>query len=288
MQRKTLVLYNVKAGRGRMRRRIDLVEQLLSEAGFNPTSKLIRFGQNPFEDIEQDINLVVVCGGDGTINYVVNSMRNLNLDYTLAVVPSGTANDFAGALRMSSRIKKAVEQIVTGKERLVDLGRVNDLYFVNVFSFGMFTTTSQHTPDTIKRYMGKAAYLIEGSKELHNREYIPLHIVHDGGELDVNSAITLILNGETAGRFPLARNASVCDGMLDLVLMRKSSLMGEAFAAVKYLVSGNTNEDIIHIRSSKLQISSPLSPLTDVDGQPGPDFPLEIECLPSTLKILAP
>ena len=265
MQRKTLVLYNVKAGRGRMRRRIDLVEQLLSEAGFNPTSKLIRFGQNPFEDIEQDINLVVVCGGDGTINYVVNSMRNLNLDYTLAV-----------------------EQIVTGKERLVDLGRVSDLYFVNVFSFGMFTTTSQHTPDTIKRYMGKAAYLIEGSKELHNREYIPLHIVHDGGELDVNSAITLIFNGETAGRFPLARNASVCDGMLDLVLMRKSSLMGEALAAIKYLVSGNTNEDIIHIRSSRLQISSPLSPLTDVDGQPGPDFPLEIECLPSTLKILAP
>ena len=159
---------------------------------------------------------------------------------------------------------------------------------MNIFSFGLFTTTSQHTPEHLKQHIGKAAYIIEGSKELHHREYIPLHIVHDGGEMDVESVMTLIFNGETAGRFPLARNASVRDGLLDCVLMRKCKTLEGAWAAMKYLVNGKANDEVIHIRSSKLSITSPLSPLTDMDGQPSAEFPLEIECLKGALRVIVP
>ena len=288
MSKKLLLLYNVKAGRGRIRRKMDALEQIFSEAGYTPIPKMLRFGQNPFEGESDDIDLVVICGGDGTINYVVNAMRAMNLDYPIGVIPAGTANDFAGALGVSARTLKAAEQIVKGTEQRVDCGRVNGMYFVNIFSFGMFTTTSQHTPEKIKRHIGKAAYLIEGSKELHNREFIPLHIVHDGGEIDVDSMITLIFNGETAGRFPIARNASIRDGLLDCMIMRKCGTFDGAWAAAKLILLGRENEDIIHIRSKKLQITSPLSPLTDMDGQPSAEFPLEIECLPGNLRIIVP
>ena len=89
--------------------------------------------------------------------------------------------------------------------------------------------------------------MVEGSKELHNREFIPLHIVHDQGQTDIESLITLIFNGETAGRFPLARNASVKDGLLDCVMLRKCKILEGAWSALKYLASGKTNEDIVHI-----------------------------------------
>ena len=288
MSKKLLLLYNVKAGRGRIRRKMDALEQIFSEAGYTPIPKMLRFGQNPFEGESDDIDLVVICGGDGTINYVVNAMRAMNLDYPIGVIPAGTANDFAGALGVSARTLKAAEQIVKGTEQRIDCGRVNGMYFVNIFSFGMFTTTSQHTPEKMKRHIGKAAYLIEGSKELHNREFIPLHIVHDGGEIDVDSMITLIFNGETAGRFPIARNASIRDGLLDCMIMRKCGTFDGAWAAAKLILLGRENEDIIHIRSKKLQITSPLSPLTDMDGQPSAEFPLEIECLPGNLRIIVP
>lgn len=288
MSKKLLLLYNVKAGRGRIRRKMDALEQIFSEAGYTPIPKMLRFGQNPFEGESDDIDLVVICGGDGTINYVVNAMRAMNLDYPIGIIPAGTANDFAGALGVSARTLKAAEQIVKGTEQRIDCGRVNGMYFVNIFSFGMFTTTSQHTPEKIKRHIGKAAYLIEGSKELHNREFIPLHIVHDGGEIDVDSMITLIFNGETAGRFPIARNASIRDGLLDCMIMRKCGTFDGAWAAAKLILLGRENEDIIHIRSKKLQITSPLSPLTDMDGQPSAEFPLEIECLPGNLRIIVP
>ena len=288
MSKKLLLLYNVKAGRGRIRRKMDDLEQIFSEAGYTPIPKMLRFGQNPFEGESDDIDLVVICGGDGTINYVVNAMRAMNLDYPIGIIPAGTANDFAGALGVSARTLKAAEQIVKGTEQRIDCGRVNGMYFVNIFSFGMFTTTSQHTPEKIKRHIGKAAYLIEGSKELHNREFIPLHIVHDSGEIDVDSMITLIFNGETAGRFPIARDASIRDGLLDCMIMRKCGTFDGAWAAAKLILLGRENEDIIHIRSKKLQITSPLSPLTDMDGQPSAEFPLEIECLPGNLRIIVP
>lgn len=288
MDKRVLMLYNVKAGRGRIRRRMDAIESQFVAAGWIPVPKMLRFGENPFDNLEGEYDLVVVCGGDGTINYVVNAMRRKGVDYPLGLIPAGTANDFAGAIGMHRNPIKAAQQIIEGEVEALDCGKVNDLYFVNIFSFGLFTTTSQHTPDNLKHHIGKAAYLIEGSKELHNREYIPLHIVYDEGEMDVESVMTLVFNGETAGRFPLARNASVRDGLLDCVLMRKCGTFEGAWAAVKYLVNGRENEEVVHIRSSKLAITSPLSPLTDMDGQPSAEFPLEIECLKGALRVVVP
>lgn len=286
MDKKLLLLYNVKAGRRQARRKLDAIEQIFSAAGYTPIPKMLRFGENPFDNIQEEISLVVVCGGDGTVNYVLNAMRAKGIDYPLGIIPAGTANDFAGAIGMHSNIIRAAQQIAKGSEHRVDCGVVNGQYFINIFSFGMFTTTSQHTPEHIKRHIGKAAYLIEGSKELHNREFIPLHIVHDNGELDVDSMITLIFNGETAGRIPLARHASINDGMLDCFILRKCNTFSGAWNTTKFLISGNPNDEIMHIRTSKLQITSPLSPLTDMDGQPGPEFPLTIECLPLSLRIV--
>ena len=285
--KRLLLLYNVKAGRNRAYRKLDQIESIFEQGGYSVYSKLIRFGTNPFEGEDNLFDIVVVCGGDGTINYVVNSMCAKGLNYPLGIIPAGTANDFAGALGLSSNVVKAARQIVAGSPKRVDCGRVNGLYFVNILSFGMFTTTSQRTPDKVKRHLGKAAYIIEGSKELHNRESIPLHIEHDGGVTDVDSMITLIFNGETAGKFPLARAASLHDGLLDCVILRKCNIFAGLVSALKYLLVGRPNANIMHLRSSKLKISSPLSPLTDMDGQQCTDLPLDVECLKDLLTVVA-
>ena len=108
--------------------------------------------------------LMVVAGGDGTVNYAVNAMKRKGLDIPIGVIPAGTANDFAGAVGMSREPLEAARQIASGAVDRVDVGRVNDLYFVNIFSFGIFTTTSQRTPDERKHKIGKLAYIIEGSR----------------------------------------------------------------------------------------------------------------------------
>ena len=173
--KRVLILYNGRAGHGRIERKIDAICGVFAEGGWNVIAQALCFGENPFDAVT-DVDLVVICGGDGTINYVVNALKSKGLNLPIGIIPSGTANDFANMLGLSKDAVTAARDILCGVERKVDCGRVNDMWFVNIFSFGLFTTTSQHTSDAVKHRVGKLAYILEGAKELLHHETIPLHI----------------------------------------------------------------------------------------------------------------
>lgn len=284
--KKALFLYNRQSGKGRIGRNVEAVVALFRDAGYVMTPQEIDFGRNPF-DGHRDLALAVVAGGDGTVNYAVNAMKAAGLDLELGVIPAGTANDFAGALGMSHDPLEAARQIAWGEEERIDCGCVNGLYFVNIFSFGVFTTTSQRTPDKRKHRIGKLAYLIEGSKELRTMHGVPLRLVVDGEPFDFNSLMVLIFNGETAGGFRLARGSSVKDGLFDCLLLEKRNFFRSTYSMIRYL-AGGTPKSVRHLRARCIDIVSPVDEPTDVDGQPGAHFPLHVECLPAALRVRVP
>ena len=265
---KALFLYNPAAGRGRIARNVGGIVDIFSENGWELTPEKIDFGRNPF-DAHPDIRMVVAAGGDGTVNYVVNRMRERGLSLELGIIPAGTANDFAGIVGMAKDPLEAARQIVTGEVQALDCGVVNGLHFVNIFSFGIFTTTSQRTPDERKHRLGKLAYIMEGIKELRHMHAIPLHVRTENGEFDFNALMALVFNGETAGGFRLANTSSVRDGIFDCLLLEKRNFLR-------------------HLRAATLQISSPIDEPTDVDGQRGARFPLDVRCLPGLLRVVCP
>ena len=225
------------------------------------------------------------CGGDGTVNYVVNAMKRKGLDIPIGVIPAGTANDFAGAVGMSREPLEAARQIASGAVDRVDVGRVNDLYFVNIFSFGIFTTTSQRTPDERKHKIGKLAYIIEGVKEFRTMHAVPLEIEADGERFDLRSLMVLIFNGETAGGFHLARRSSIKDGLFDCILLEKKNFFRSTLAMCRYLAGGSP-KIVRHLRARRIDIRSSVNEPTDVDGQKGAEFPLHIECLAGGLRVM--
>ncbi len=286
MMRRAAFLYNTQSGRGRIADRAEAIRAVFAEYDYELELLPIDFNKNPFEGREQ-LDLMVVAGGDGTVNFTVNAMRAKGLDIPLGIIPAGTANDFAGALGMSHDPIEAARQIAEGREDRVDCGCVNGLFFVNIFSFGIFTTTSQRTPDERKHRIGKLAYLIEGSKELRTMHAVPLQMVVDGEPFDFNSLMVLIFNGETAGGFRLARGSSVRDGWFDCLLLEKRNFFRAIFAMLRYLLGGSP-KNVRHLRARCIDISSPIDEPTDVDGQPGAKFPLHIECLQGALRIRVP
>ncbi len=286
MLKKALFLYNASSGKGRIKRNIAAIATVFRSHGFTLIPQPIYFDKNPFAGYK-DLQLAVVAGGDGTVNYVVNRMKEAGLDLQIGVIPAGTANDFAGAIGMSSNLLEAARQIASGVEERVDCGCVNGIYFVNVFSFGVFTTTSQRTPDSRKHRIGKLAYLIEGVKEFRSMHAVPLKVRADGKEFGIDSLMVLIFNGETAGGFHLARRSSVRDGMFDVVMLEKRNLLVSTLAMGRYLLGGNPR--IVHrLRARTLDIDSTVNEPTDVDGQRGAEFPLHIECLKDELRVLCP
>ena len=277
-------LYNTQSGKCKIERCTEAVCTVFRAYGYDIKPQLIDFGANPFDGNEQ-IDLMVVAGGDGTVNYVVNAMKNKGLDIPLGVIPAGTANDFAGALGMSRHPLEAARQIASGAVDRVDVGRVNDLYFVNIFSFGIFTTTSQRTPDERKHKIGKLAYIIEGVKEFRTMHAVPLEIEADGERFDLRSLMVLIFNGETAGGFHLARRSSIKDGLFDCILLEKKNFFRSTLAMCRYLAGGSP-KIVRHLRARRIDIRSSVNEPTDVDGQKGAEFPLHIECLAGGLRVM--
>lgn len=284
--KKALFLYNTQSGRGRAGQTAESVKSIFHEYGYELLPREIRFGENPFDGCET-VDLAVAAGGDGTVNYVVNRMKERGLDIPLGVVPSGTANDFARALGLSKNPLTAARQIAGGVVDRVDCGRVNGLYFVNVFSFGIFTTTSQHTSDDTKHRIGKLAYVIEGVREVRTLHPVPLTVKADGRAFDFNSLMVLVFNGETAGGFRLARGGSIRDGQFDCLLLERRNFLLSALAMGRYLLGGSPRS-VCRLKVRELEIASPVNEPTDVDGQPGAEFPLHVECLAGALRVMVP
>ena len=281
--KQALFLYNPNSGRGKIAERLAAIEAEFSAAGYSLESEPIDFQRNPFEGREE-LDLAVVAGGDGTMNYVVNRMMERGLNLPLGIIPAGTANDFARALGMSKDPVVAARQIATGSIERIDCGRVNDLYFVNVFSFGLFTTTSQRTPDEQKHRLGKLAYIIEGIKDLRRMHKIPLQITTPDRSFELDTLIALVFNGETAGGFRLARRASLRDGELNCLLLEKRSFLHACWTMVRYLLGGSPRA-IHHLDVAQIELRSPIQEPTDVDGQQGARFPLTIHCLKGALQL---
>ena len=282
--KKILFLYNPRSGRGLIGALASKICDTLARGGAEVIAGKIDFTTNPF-DTNGDVDTVVVAGGDGTVNFIVNCMKSRSLDLVMGIIPAGTANDFAHALGMSAKPLKAAAQIAEGHVRRVDCGCVNGQYFVNVFSFGLFTTTSQHTPDLRKHLMGRSAYLTEGWKELRRMHGIPLHIRTEYEELDITSLMTLVFTGRTAGGFRLARMSSVRDGLLDCLILERRTFAASCWAMIRYLLGGNPRL-VRLIRASHIEMTSPLNERTDADGQRGAEFPLSIDCMAGSLRVI--
>ncbi|MBO7262740.1 MAG: YegS/Rv2252/BmrU family lipid kinase [Alistipes sp.] len=280
---KGLLLYNKRARRGSLGKRITEIVELFKHESIELEPTLIEFDKNPFEGHE-DIEIAVTAGGDGTINYVVNMMRAKGINPQLGIIPAGTANDFASAIGMRPKIMEAARQIAKGKERMVDCGVVNGRYFVNVFGFGVLTTASHFTSDKEKQLIGKLAYIHVGIKDIISMHNIPLHIEADGTAHDIEAVMCLVFNGNSAGQFRLAADAKIDDGELDLLVLEHHN----AFATCRNMVGhllGTKPEAVHHIRCHELTISSNIEEPTDVDGEPGPQFPMHIRCEKGALRI---
>ena len=293
--KRAILIYNPQAGRGKIERNISRIVAVFRTVDCDLILHPIEFGRNPF-DGNEDVELAIVAGGDGTVNYVVNAMMHKQLSVTLGVIPAGTANDFAGALGMSADVVEAAQQIVGGVVEEVDCGKVehienkkdSSIYFVNIFSFGIFTTTSQHTPERLKHRLGRAAYLFAGFKDLRNLHGIPLTITTDDDTFYYPTLMGLVLNGETAGRVPLARMSSLRDGVFDCIFLRKRETAFQSACDMLLYMLGIRTRAVRFLRTSVLTLVTPTSEDTDVDGQRGGSFPMRVKCLKGALKIVCP
>ncbi|MCR3758836.1 YegS/Rv2252/BmrU family lipid kinase [Clostridium felsineum] len=287
---KVKFIYNPFSGENLIINNIDKVIQVHQKYGYTIVPHRIELNcsiESAFEDIDDTYKYVLIAGGDGTVDNVVNIIKKCKLDIPIAILPVGTANDFAKFIGMPADIEMACEQILNSQVRKIDLGKINDKYFINVASAGLFTNVSQKTDVNMKNTMGKLAYYVKGIEQLPNFKRISLKVESEQNNFDGEMILMLVFNGQTAGNFKFAYKATVDDGMLDVIIIEGGMVKDIVNILIK-MFKGEHLEDvngIIYFKTDKLTVNCNPDIVTDIDGERGPDFPVEISCIQGGLKI---
>lgn len=293
--KRAIFVYNPVSGEGEIDARIDQITDIYQRHNYIVT--LLRIarhtGLSPLTDMITRLEPahILIAGGDGTVNRLVNFLVNNHIKTPVAVLPTGTANDFATMLGIGSDPIGALKSLLAGKELSVDLGRVGDRYFVNVLSCGLMCDISQRTSTVLKNTFGRVAYYFSSITELPN--FRKMNITVESAELTYRGAclMVLIFNGRSAGNFTLARGANLTDGLLDVLIIKGENIVNTIGMLFHFLLQrkGSYPDDVVYFRTNRLLVTlEGENVATDVDGEQGGEFPLDVECLPGALRVLVP
>ncbi|WP_319371841.1 YegS/Rv2252/BmrU family lipid kinase [uncultured Ilyobacter sp.] len=285
------LIYNPYSGENAIIKDLDNIFQIYQKKGYSVEPFRISYDVNledAFENMEGEYDHIIIAGGDGTINQVINIIKKMGIDLPVAILPTGTANDFATCLGMPKDVSEACEQVLSSDIKLVDLGKANDSYFVNVASTGLFTDISQKTNVNLKNTIGKLAYYFGGIIEIPNFKRLQISVQSEELEYKGYSLIIFAFNGKSAGNIDIAYKSQLDDGLLDIVIVKAEIMTETLISFFKFLKKEHLEnpKGIIHFKTDRLylQCNEPIS--TDLDGEKGPNFPLDIQCIKEGLKIL--
>ena len=287
---KVKFIYNPYSGENLILSKLDKVISLHQEAGYTIVPYRITAGEDvgvALNDIKDgNYKYILIAGGDGTVDSVVNAMAKSGISLPIGILPVGTANDFSKFLGMPSDVEEACKQILSSEVKSVDLGSINDKYFVNVASTGLFTDVSQKTDVNLKNTIGKLAYYLKGLEELPNFRKLHVNILSKEVEFDGEMYLLLVFNGATAGNFNLATRADACDGLLDIIMFKAVQIYELLPLFIKVLKGEHLDSNkVLYFKTDYLKVECHEDIVTDIDGEKGPDFPLEIKCIKGGLKM---
>jgi len=289
--KKVKFIYNPFSGENSITMDIDTIIKIHQKYNYSVHPFRIGFKYNismAFEDIEDNYNYVLIAGGDGTVDKILNYMKQNHIELPIAILPAGTANDFSKFIGMPLDVEESCEQILNSKPKKVDIGKINNSYFLNVASTGLFTDVSQKTDVNLKNTIGKLAYYVKGFEQLPNFRKLKIKVSSKEMNFDEDMYLMMVFNGQTAGNFNLAYKAELDDGLLDVIII-KAVLIRDIIGLFIKLLRLEHLEDvpgIIYFKTDRLEIECFEDIVTDIDGERGPDFPITITCEREAIELL--
>lgn len=296
-RKKLLLIYNPCSGKGGIIRALPDIIAIFTADGYDvtahPTARQLD-GQEFIAQYGAEYDLVVGCGGDGTLHELFRGLVP-HKDLKCGYIPAGTVNDFASSLNIPRVMTQAADLIVRGNFRKIDVGLLNGERFAYVAAFGAFSEVSYSTDRGLKNVFGAFAYFLEGVKLFDLRYFSEksrrLKItsgsdVYEGDFVFGMVGNTLSVAGMTR---LLPDGASMEDGMLDCLFFRTPKNIAD-LDKIRAEVYGSAEcgTNVIRLRTDRLIVESSEDIDWDADGEFGGSFSrAEIAVQPAAINIAA-
>ena len=294
MRKRARIIYNPTSGKELFKRMLPDVLIKLEKAGYETSAYATeREGDATLEAeraLKQQYDILIVAGGDGTLNEVVNGIAEQPNRPKLGVIPMGTVNDFGRALHLPNDIMGALDVIIEGHSTKVDIGKMNSRYFINLAAGGQLTQVSYETPSKLKSIVGSFAYYIKGFEMLPQMKAVDLRIEYDDKVFQGEALLFLLgLTNSMAGFEKLVPDAKLDDGYYTLIIVEKANLA--ELGHIMTLASRGEHikhPKVIYEKAKSINISSYTEMQLNVDGEYGGKLPANFLNLERHIDVFTP
>lgn len=271
-----LLIINPKSGRGMIAKYMLDILNIFSSRGIMATTYITQCKSDAYRKAKHEsgnYDMVVCSGGDGTLDEVVAGVLKSGYMPLIGYIPAGSTNDFAHSLQLPSDMKQAAEIIVEERPFRCDIGCFDDLYFVYVAAFGVFTEVSYKTNQDMKNLLGHVAYILEGARSLLDiKPYKMKCVIDDDMVIEGEFIYGMMANSESVGGIDniAGNDVELDDGYFELVLIRKPKGPLDFQAIISGLVSKQTdNEHVYYLKAKKFYFESEEEVPWTLDGEDG-------------------
>lgn len=291
---KILVIINPNAGRygatelaaelcGQLRQAGAVVREVFTTA--RGDAREIAFTQGPSHQV------VVACGGDGTLSEVISGLMRLRFPPDVGFLPIGSTCDIARTFKLPGKPLKAAQVILNGIPYPIDIGRIQgslplirqDLppgvapedpgqlpdYFSYVTSFGAFTEASYATRRRLKKALGHFAYVLTGLQSVGSIRPFQTTVLLDGADYSGSYIFGGVLNSASVGGLVKLDDVIFNDGLFEVLLVRPPRNVGQTARLVSQLMRQKTGDAIIRRRASHITFRFGKAVPFTVDGEYG-------------------
>ncbi|MGX7058402.1 diacylglycerol kinase [Vagococcus humatus] len=296
---KARVIYNPTSGKELLKKNLPDILDILENAGYEASA----FATKPEPDSAEKearraalagFDLIVAAGGDGTINQVVNGIAPLENRPKMGIIPGGTTNDYARALKVPrDNILNAARVIAKGQTVKMDIGKANDTYFINIGAGGYLTELTYEVPSQLKSVFGYLAYLVKGAEMLPRVKPINMRLVYDDGEYEGKASMFFLgLTNSVGGFETIAPNAQLDDGKFSLIVVKTANML-EIMHLIALMLNGGRHVNdsrILYTKTSKLYaeaLDEDVRMMINLDGEYGGDAPMTFQNLHQHIEMFA-
>jgi YegS/Rv2252/BmrU family lipid kinase len=270
---------------------LGLAVDILNDLNFELITVPIKKSEQLVESVHkysQQVDLVIVGGGDGTLNGVVDSLVEKQLP--LGILPLGTANDLARTLGLPLSIPEACQVIAAGYTKKIDLGWVNGKYFFNVASLGLSVDITNNLSKGAKRSLGILAYGFTALQVLGQTRPFRAQIHANGDSIRIKTIQIAVGNGRYyGGGLAIAQDASIDDQRLDLYSLELKSWW-QIFPFLWRLPQGQQGllPWVRTLEAKEIVINTRKSRTINTDGELTVSTPATFRVVPQALGVFVP
>lgn len=289
---RALFVYNQTAGEDDTHLKLEKTLHIVAQA----VDELIVLNTTSEEQLQQacvkysdQVDLLIILGGDGTVHTCLNSIAPLAIRPVIAILPGGTSNDFSRTLGIPQSLNEAATSILNGSIIDTDIGKVGEHYFMNFWGIGLVTETSENIKSEEKKRLGSISYVLSTLRTLNRTEPFHYKIQTTDMELEGEAILLFVLNGRYIGTTQLPiTSLSPLDGKLDVLIVRDSNLAAfrELFALQNPAVENEQLNELEYIQVTALEIMQPIGNKVDMDGEIYEETAQQITVLPGHLRMI--